>query len=525
TRCVGIGEIISAPEGFNGKPALLVPRGDGTKPAPAWPLKMEGRVRLYLCVMQRGNYSAPGNEWVKTSLKVKWKVPAGIEFTDEVYTKIVEAGNVEIPGHDGKDGPNFGVPHLVVADDPSAAVAIASDSTTKEKAMDYAAGIDPKDLVDNKSGLGYLLDYQNPNEIKMRAGMPNILAKLRAGKEVVVAYLGGSITQQEGWRVRTTAFLKQRFPKAVIREVNAGVSGTGSDYGVMRLEQDVLSQGPDLVFVEFAVNDGGLDMALIPKTMEGIVRKIWKRDPATDIVFVYTVNEGTIKVYRTGEGEVFQPTAREHERVAAHYGIPSINFGYIVADLEKQGKLIFRAPSATDGKLLFSSDGTHPKADGDQLYAGAVARAFVQQEKLSASGPRTLPGPLLPDNWENARQVPIASLRGAFQGRRIAADPASPAYASAASDIAGGYVDLIKRLCPTLLKLQEPGDYFTVRFEGVRLGIMDVGGPFSGQLKVTVDSEERPVVSRFTPHNDHMRQQYFYLPDMPFGPHTVTFRL
>lgn len=528
TRALSTGEITSAPDSFIGKPALLVARGDGSKPAPAWTVRVRVPMRLYICVLQRGGYQVEGGGWQKTPLKVKWKVPAGIEFTDDVYTKVVEAGAVEIPGHTGKEGANFGVPHLVIGDDPASTVSQTGDPAKKETPMDYAAGISEKDLADNKTELGWMLDYKNSYEFKARGGIPNILAKLRSGKDAVIAYLGGSITQQEGWRVRTTAFLKEHFPKARISEINAGVSGTGSDFGVMRLADDVLRHSPDLVFVEFAVNDGGLEPSMISKTMEGIVRKIWKRDPLTDIVFVYTVNDGTIKVYQNAEGETMQPTAREHDRVAAHYDVPSINFGYVVADLEKQGKLVFRSATAVKGKILFSADGTHPKADGDQLYAGAVARAFVHQEKINVSierNPHTLKEPLNPDNWENANQVPMASLKSGFRAKRVEADPASASYAAEATEISGGYVALIKKLCPTLLKLSEPGDYLTVRFEGTRFGAMDVGGPFSGQLKVKVDGQEQPVVSRFTPYNDHMRQQYFYLPTLKPGVHTVTLTL
>jgi len=41
-----------------------------------------------------------------------------------------------------------------------------------------------------------------------RGGMPNVLAKLSAGKEVAVAYLSGSIIAQAGWRVMTLKWFK-----------------------------------------------------------------------------------------------------------------------------------------------------------------------------------------------------------------------------------------------------------------------------------------------------------------------------
>jgi hypothetical protein len=111
-------------------------------------------------------------------------------------------------------------------------------------------------------------------ELRARDGLPNFFAKMRAGGKLTVAYFGGSITAANGWRPQTTAWLQQHYPKAKVTEVNAAIGGTGSDLGVFRLGHDVLEHRPDLVFVEFAVNDGGASPEQIYCCMEGIVRQI-----------------------------------------------------------------------------------------------------------------------------------------------------------------------------------------------------------------------------------------------------------
>jgi lysophospholipase L1-like esterase len=98
--------------------------------------------------------------------------------------------------------------------------------------------------------------------------------------------LGGSITAQAGWRPKTLAWFKKNFPSATFSEINAAIGGTGSDLGVFRLQHDVLDHKPDLLFVEFAVNDGGTEPSRIQQAMEGIVRQTWKANPKTDICFV-----------------------------------------------------------------------------------------------------------------------------------------------------------------------------------------------------------------------------------------------
>ncbi|MEQ1841053.1 MAG: SGNH/GDSL hydrolase family protein [Verrucomicrobiales bacterium] len=177
-------------------------------------------------------------------------------------------------------------------------------------------------------------------EFRIRGGIPHVLAKIKegAGREIRVAYLGGSITAAPGWRVKSLALLQEKHPEVKWSEINAAIGGTGSDLGVFRFGQDVLKHRPDLLFVEFAVNDGGANPVQIHQAMEGIVRQAWTADTKTDIIFVYTVSEPFLADLQAGK---FSRAASAMEEVADHYGIPSIHLGIEVAKQAKEGTLIF----------------------------------------------------------------------------------------------------------------------------------------------------------------------------------------
>jgi len=83
---------------------------------------------------------------------------------------------------------------------------------------------------------------------KVKAGEKVPAMVLIHGGEVRIAYLGGSITAQEGWRPKTLNWFQEQFPSAKVSQINAAIGGTGSDLGVFRLKQDVLDQRPDLLF-------------------------------------------------------------------------------------------------------------------------------------------------------------------------------------------------------------------------------------------------------------------------------------
>jgi hypothetical protein len=84
--------------------------------------------------------------------------------------------------------------------------------------------------------------------------------KARRGEPVTVAAIGGSITaggrqtQDPANRYiqQVAKWFESHFPNSKVSFVNAGIGGTNSFYGAMRLQHDVLAKNPDLVVVECA---------------------------------------------------------------------------------------------------------------------------------------------------------------------------------------------------------------------------------------------------------------------------------
>lgn len=353
-------------------------------------------------------------------------------------------------------------------------------------------------------------------ELFPRRGLPNVIQKLENGETVTIVYFGGSNTRSEGYRVMTADWLRGQYPNADIRCVNAGIDGTGSDLGCARLETDVMRHQPDLVFVEFVGNDGGVPES--KARIEGIVRQIRKRSRFIDILFVYTLKERDVGGFQSGE---YQKGALMQEGVADYYGIPSIHLGVAVSQLVTEGKLVFtsRTGESIPGAVVFTHDSIHPIIpEGHQIYTDTITRSFEQIRELQVSSGRVehnLPqNPLVPSNpWEYATMLPLNGHAHLSAGWSYVT-PDDFALARKYDWLFSG-----------LWRAVDPGEAITVQFKGTHIGLFDIGGPDSGRMKVTVDGGEPFLIDRFTPYNDHNRNQYVFLPELSNGNHTVRFEI
>ncbi len=319
--------------------------------------------------------------------------------------------------------------------------------------------------------------------VRPRQGLGNVLTKLRDGQPVKIAYLGGSITAAPGWRVKTREWFAREFPKAKVEEINAAIGGTGSDLGVFRLERNALRHKPDLLFVEFAVNDGGAAPTRIWQAMEGIVRQTWTTNPRIDICFVYTFRTGYEKDLLPG---LCPQAASAMELLAAHYGIPSINVALKTVELSKAGKLVYQSAESTPaGVIRFSTDGVHPLDEGHQIYTDVVAAAVRQMaESKPVDHQSSLASTFVADHWQAAKMVPIAQPMLTGSWRKL----------SPGDELQRHFGERMG----TLWESGKPGSRVSFKFRGSIARLYDLLSPDGGQVVITVDGVERPKpVPRF----------------------------
>ncbi len=224
-------------------------------------------------------------------------------------------------------------------------------------------------------------DYINyRNSLNGQKPLNNTAAKLNNKESINVVYYGGSVTAGAGasvadttsWRGRIGSWLEVNFPQSNITNINSAIGGTSTYLGSYRLNQAVIEQNPDLLFVEFSINDY-YDRSTDAKTsmqLETIIRQVREELPECDIITVLVTDKDNAQ---NAKNDILHAQAKVHEALSAEYGIPTIHVGRALADKlpenwnEEDWKVYF--PVKDNGSV----DIVHPNDTGYKVYADVIS--------------------------------------------------------------------------------------------------------------------------------------------------------
>lgn len=223
------------------------------------------------------------------------------------------------------------------------------------------------------------------------ARFERLWTRLERGEPCRIGVIGGSITEgaratkrEYQWGSRFAEGWRRAFPKSKIEFFNAGIGATGSDIGAFRLQRDVLAKKPDVVAVEFSVNDSNNKARA--ESYEGLVRQLLKAPGDIAVILLGMVGQG-------GDNSQLW-----HGKVAAHYGIPYVSY---------RDALYY--PYVKEGTVKWtdiSPDTIHPN-DVGHAYAAALVNWTLAEhyrawktEGRPAAAVSALPSPLFGTRYD-----------------------------------------------------------------------------------------------------------------------------
>lgn len=218
--------------------------------------------------------------------------------------------------------------------------------------------VDPSEPVNLENGI---TDKMYGRAILNEGNLTRLAAamkKAQNGEKVTVGVIGGSITQGSSatnpnncYASRFNQWWTNKFPSAEINFVNAGIGGTNSYLGVHRADDQLLAHNPDVVIVEFSVND--TDKTMNKYSYDSLVRKILSYETNPAVMLLFTTQE---------DGTSLQDV---HKEIGAAYGLPMLSYREVVYQEVAAGTLDWKA---------ISPDNIHPNDAGHGIIGQLVDR-------------------------------------------------------------------------------------------------------------------------------------------------------
>ncbi|HBI85434.1 MAG TPA: hypothetical protein DDX71_03975 [Ruminococcus sp.] len=230
------------------------------------------------------------------------------------------------------------------------------------------------------------------------ARLNRVFDQAAAGQDVTIAYIGGSIT--EGYAagaqspqcyasVSAAQFQETYCAGGTVTCQNNGLSGTPSILGNLRVFDEVLPPQPDIIFIEFAVNDGKENDYKVG--YESLVRTCLEaeNEPAVILLFTYMENGHTCQ--------------DQQQEIGAHYDLGMISVRDAIVPEMEAGRMQWHD---------YGDDDVHPTVAGHALLGEFIAEYFAQAKKAKKDKHYEIPAETLnPELDLNGKLYDAVSLQ------------------------------------------------------------------------------------------------------------------
>ncbi len=351
-----------------------------------------------------------------------------------------------------------------------------------------------------------LVEFDFSKYLNLRGTLDNSRLKFESGN-ATVAFLGGSITEMNGWRNFVQEELKRRYPATKFTFIDAGIGSTGSTPHAFRLENDVLKIAkPDLLFFEASVNDhtNGFSKDEQIKGVEGVIAHALKANPNMDIVYLHFIYEPTRDEAMLGiEPEVY----KNQEEVCKRYNIPSINLIGAICDAMKQNLLNWH-----------EFGGTHPAQLGHKYYEKAIFQLFDKLQSRSKNiKPHKMPKSKIDKfSYTKGRFIDIknAKIKSGFE----ISENWQPTMKSGTRK---GFVNV------PMLSASQPNAELELKFKGTAIGIFCATGPDAGVIEYSIDGGKFKKLDTCTNWSPHLYIPWVFMleKELPDKNHTLVLKI
>jgi lysophospholipase L1-like esterase len=156
--------------------------------------------------------------------------------------------------------------------------------------------------------------------------------------------------------------LKAEYPFAVINIINTSIGGENSESGAKRFEAEVLNHKPDVLFIDYALNDQGIGLERAKMAWEKMISTAVKK--GIKVILLSPSPDQRVNILETNN--VLEQHTTQIMRLSEKYGI-----GFVDSYKIFQKRVVSGEPITK-----YMSQINHPNENGHKLISNGIMRYF-----------------------------------------------------------------------------------------------------------------------------------------------------
>jgi len=156
--------------------------------------------------------------------------------------------------------------------------------------------------------------------------------------------------------------IKSNYPFTVVNIINTSIGGENSESGEKRFESQVLNHKPDVLFIDYALNDRGIGLVRAKIAWEKMIRAAL--DKNIKVILLTPTPDQTVDI--KSDQTLLDQHASQIIQLSKYFNIGLIDSYTLFKNKTKEGVAL----------VHFMSQVNHPNEKGHQLIAAEIMKYF-----------------------------------------------------------------------------------------------------------------------------------------------------
>ena len=173
----------------------------------------------------------------------------------------------------------------------------------------------------------------------------------------------GVLDRLNAYPFRTLKRVNDFYPYSVVNVITTSIGGEQAEQGAERLKNDVLIYNPDVLFIDYALNDRSIDLERSRAAWEQMIEEALAH--GTKVILLTPTPD--LKEDITSENSPLAKHSEQIRELAKNYGVGLVD-----------SYALFKKLARTEALIGYMSQNNHINQKGHQIVADAIFKYFKE---------------------------------------------------------------------------------------------------------------------------------------------------